>query len=113
MKIQRSTVTCAMEIAFSFAFADEPLSFAEAMHQPDADKWRQAALEELGAHQSNGTWKLVDKPPGAKVIGVSVILPVFVDDMTFVSCSKGTISSLVQQLGSHFKIRDLGPTTSL
>src|SRR5438445_7344035 len=45
--------------------------------------------------------------------GVSVILPVFVDDMTFVSVSKSTISSLVQQLGSHFNIRALGPTTSL
>src|SRR5437660_8098384 len=45
--------------------------------------------------------------------GVSVILPVFVDDMTFVSHSKDTISSLVQQLGQHFKIRDLRPTTLL
>jgi len=226
------------------------------MRRPDADKWRQAALEELGAHQSNGTWKLVDKPPGAKVIGskwifklkrkidgsierykarlvakgynqrpgfdyleifaptvrmssirvilalaaiqdlhlrsidvshaylngdmdcevymaqpkgfvqgdprnqvclleraiygskqggnrwnkkmrsvlesmafkqsysdasiyiyskdgVSVILPVFVDDMTFVSRCKDSIESLVHQLGQHFKIRDLGPTSSL
>src|SRR5947209_10266598 len=57
------------EIALSSSFPDEPLSFSEAMRRPDADRWRQAALEELGAHQSNGTWKLVDKPPGAKVIG--------------------------------------------
>ena len=59
----------AYEIAFSSSFPDEPLTYAEAMCRPDADSWRQAALEELGAHESNGTWKLVDKPPGAKVIG--------------------------------------------
>src|SRR5438445_13557428 len=45
--------------------------------------------------------------------GVSVILPVFVDDMTFVSRCKDSIESLVHQLGQHFKIRDLGPTSSL
>ena len=45
--------------------------------------------------------------------GVSVLLSVFVDDMTFASCCKDAIESLVHQLGQHFKIRDLGPTTSL
>jgi len=246
----------AYEIAMSAAYPEEPLTFSEAMRRHDAEKWRQAALEELGAHQSNGTWKTIEKPPEVKIIGskwifklkrnadgsidhykarlvakgynqcpgfdyieiftptvrlssirvilalaalqdlelcsvdvsyaylnremdcevymvqpegfiegdpkahvcllekaiygskqggnrwnkkmrnvleslgfrqcysnasiyifskddISVILPVFVDDITFVSCSRDTIESLVHQLSQHFKIRDLGHTTQL
>jgi len=44
---------------------------------------------------------------------ITVILPVFVDDMTFASQSNEAMDSLISQLGQHFKIRDLGPTTQL
>ncbi|KAH7904337.1 hypothetical protein BJ138DRAFT_1106914 [Hygrophoropsis aurantiaca] len=33
----------------------EPLTYAEALRRPDAEQWRQAALEELAAHKSNGS----------------------------------------------------------
>ena len=57
------------ELAISASLPDEPLTFAEALTRPDAEKWRQAALEELAVHQTNGTWTLVPKPAGSKVIG--------------------------------------------
>ena len=57
------------ELAMSASLPDEPLTLAEALTRPDAEKWRQAALEELAAHQSNGTWTIVPRPSGSKVIG--------------------------------------------
>ncbi|KIM53862.1 hypothetical protein SCLCIDRAFT_138067, partial [Scleroderma citrinum Foug A] len=57
------------KLAMSASLPDEPLTFAEALTCPDAEKWRQAALEELAAHQTNGTWTLVPRPAGSKVIG--------------------------------------------
>ena len=56
------------ELAMSASLPDEPLTFAEALTRPDAEKWRLAALEELAAHQSKGTWTLVPRPAGSKVI---------------------------------------------
>jgi len=45
--------------------------------------------------------------------GVTIILPVFVDDMTLASQSESAIKSFIAQLSQHFKICDLGPTTQL
>jgi hypothetical protein len=39
------------------------------MRRPDADLWYTAAKEEIQAHVDNGTWTLVQLPPGAKAIG--------------------------------------------
>ena len=39
------------------------------MSSSHAEQWRDAALEEMKGHQSNGTWKLVELPPGEKAIG--------------------------------------------
>ena len=44
---------------------------------------------------------------------VQVILPVFVDDMTFASTSAAAIDQLIVELSQHFKLRDLGATTQL
>jgi hypothetical protein len=57
------------EIALSTVSMAEPLSYAEALRRPDAEQWKQAALEELNAHSTNGTWRLVPRPTGKKVIG--------------------------------------------
>jgi hypothetical protein len=45
--------------------------------------------------------------------GFHVIVPVFVDDMTLVSKSKGKIAEVKEELRKHFKLRDLGPTEYL
>ncbi|KAJ3489726.1 hypothetical protein NLI96_g1951 [Meripilus lineatus] len=44
---------------------------------------------------------------------VRVILPVFVDNCILVSKSKAAIQEVKQKLLSHFKLRDLGPTSLL
>jgi hypothetical protein len=46
---------------------DEPTSFAEAEHSPS---WRKVMMEEMDSIEENGTWSLVDLPPGRKPIGV-------------------------------------------
>jgi hypothetical protein len=57
------------EIALSTVSNAEPLSYAEALQRPDAEQWKHAALEELNAHSTNGTWKLIPRRVGKKVIG--------------------------------------------
>jgi len=47
----------------------EPKSFAEAINGPLANKWKDVALEEYNWHLQNGTWELVELPPGQKAIG--------------------------------------------
>jgi len=44
---------------------------------------------------------------------VCIILPFFVDDMTFALPSLPAIKQAITNLGTHFKLRDLGPTTEL
>ena len=47
----------------------EPASYKEAMIGPQANKWKDAALEEYNWHLQNGTWELVELPPEMKAIG--------------------------------------------
>ena len=46
------------------ASVQEPQSFKEALNSAEADQWGQAMVEEITAHLSNGTWEVVDLPPG-------------------------------------------------
>ncbi|KAJ2990192.1 hypothetical protein NUW54_g8546 [Trametes sanguinea] len=43
----------------------------------------------------------------------SIIIPVFVDDITIASKSKDSIQRVKDELRAHFKLRDLGPTSWL
>jgi len=47
----------------------EPKTLADAMSRPDAESWIAAALAEIEAHLTNGTWELAQLPPGRQVIG--------------------------------------------
>ena len=60
------------EIACSSVSMAEPLSYAEAMRRPDAEQWKKAALEELNAHSTNGTWKLIPRPELPALISLRV-----------------------------------------
>ena len=51
------------------ASVQEPQSFKEALNSAEADQWGQAMVEEITAHLSNGTWEVVDLPPGRVAIG--------------------------------------------
>jgi hypothetical protein len=44
---------------------------------------------------------------------VRIIMPIWVDDVTLASNSQDAISGVIKQLQSHFKLRDLGPTSYL
>jgi hypothetical protein len=44
---------------------------------------------------------------------LQVIVPVFVDDIIFASKGVSKLNSIIQRLGQHFKLHDLGPTTQL
>jgi hypothetical protein len=46
----------------------DPTSLKAALRRSDGDKWQEAAKLEMDNHISNGTWELVDLPPGAKCI---------------------------------------------
>jgi hypothetical protein len=44
---------------------------------------------------------------------VRILMPVFVDDITFAGNDSAALDLAIQELSSHFKLRDLGPTTQL
>jgi len=48
-------------------FAD-PCSYREAMACSNAAQWAEAFAEEMAVHKHNGTWELVECPPGVHVV---------------------------------------------
>ena len=76
---QYISVLDAFEIAFEIiaerAFGavvrpeDSPNGWREAMARPDRKRWIEAAGTEVNALISNGTWELVELPPGRQAIG--------------------------------------------
>jgi len=46
----------------------DPRNYKSAMSAPDADKWTEACNNEVSTLIANGTWELVELPPGAKVV---------------------------------------------
>ena len=47
---------------------DEPLTYAEAMVDPDSELWLEAMRSELKSMDDNQVWNLVDLPNGARTI---------------------------------------------
>ena len=52
----------------SETFPDDPFSYLEALHNPDAAHWVKAMTEEVDSHRENKTWELVRLPDGRKAI---------------------------------------------
>lgn len=52
-----------------FSPQGDPVSFRDALTRADAEEWTEAALAELLAHLRNGTWTVVELPPGKVAIG--------------------------------------------
>lgn len=59
----------AVECTLSMSVNIEPKTLADALKQPDANKWVTAALAEIEAHLQNGTWELAQLLPGRRAIG--------------------------------------------
>jgi hypothetical protein len=68
--------------------SNESASFIEAMHNPS---WRKAMMEEMDSIEENGTWSLVDLPPGRKPIGVKWVFKVKRDEHKAVSKHKARL----------------------
>ena len=47
----------------------DPLTYNEAMKSQDSSYWQEAINDEIDSIMGNKTWKLVDLPPGSKLIG--------------------------------------------
>jgi len=47
----------------------EPCSLAEVKHSPDWLFWEKAIFKELKTLEEAGTWKLIDPPAGANIVG--------------------------------------------
>src|SRR6202034_3013959 len=78
----------------------DPKSLKAALRRSDKDKWQDAAQLEIDNHVSNGTWELVDLPPGAKCINsgwyfVSNAMQMVLSNATkLVSSQKATVNVL-------------------
>lgn len=48
---------------------DNPLTFKEAMQDPDIDKWQDVMNQEMESIYSNSVWELIDLPDNVKAIG--------------------------------------------
>jgi hypothetical protein len=68
--------------------SNEPTSFTEAERSPS---WRKAMMEEMDSIEENGTWSLVDLPPGRKPIGVKWVFKVKRDKHEAVSKHKACL----------------------
>ncbi|KAL0431414.1 UNVERIFIED_CONTAM: Retrovirus-related Pol polyprotein from transposon TNT 1-94 [Sesamum radiatum] len=51
---------------------DDPITFKDVMASSEAKQWKEAVKSEMDSIISNGTWKLVDLPPGCTTIGMDV-----------------------------------------
>jgi hypothetical protein len=51
------------------AAVTEPATYRQSQSRPDADSWHKACQEEMEAHKLNGTWEIVELPPGKRAIG--------------------------------------------
>jgi hypothetical protein len=68
--------------------SNEPASFTEAEH---SSSWRKVMMEEMDSIEDNGTWSLVDLPPGRKLIGVKWVFKVKRDEHGAVSKHKARL----------------------
>ena len=69
----------------------DPVTYAEAMRSPEAQRWDEAMLKEMGSLMGAGTWTLCTLPPGAKVIGVRWVNKTKRDEMGTSRASKARL----------------------
>ena len=48
---------------------DEPMSYRDAMNDPDSEKWLEAMKSKMDAMYANQVWTLVDQPESVRLIG--------------------------------------------
>ncbi|KJA25415.1 hypothetical protein HYPSUDRAFT_199931 [Hypholoma sublateritium FD-334 SS-4] len=60
-----------VQFAGAVSTTSDPYNFKQAMQADDSEHWKEATLAEYNTLLQNGTWELVDLPPGQKAIGSS------------------------------------------
>ena len=81
--LEQAFQTCAYK---ADARSSEPRSFQEAMRRPDADLWYKAATDEIEAHITNGTWEIVQLPPGRRAIRCCWVFKIIKCNADSVTC---------------------------
>ena len=69
-EVSNPSVTNQVDVVCVVASGDEPADFHEAVESDDSEQWWEAMEREYLALLKNGTWNLVDPPPGIKPVGV-------------------------------------------
>ena len=64
----RSTLLIPARYNVNYAQVNEPATFSEAISNELANEWKSAIAEELKAHETNGTWEIVEKPENRNII---------------------------------------------
>ena len=60
------------EVQFAGAVStSDPYNYRQAIQADDSEQWKEATLAEYNTLLQNGTWEIVDLPPGEKAIGSS------------------------------------------
>jgi hypothetical protein len=70
------------------ASESEPASFEEALRY---ENWRLAMLDQFTSIEDNGTWVLVDPPPGVRAIGLKWVFKTKRDEAGLISKYKGRL----------------------
>jgi len=63
------------------SLSDEPQTYKEAISGPNSTQWAKAIAEELEAHDSNGTWQVVDRPKKANTLSAKWVFVIKRDQM--------------------------------
>ena len=63
---RRSAWICELRGEVLLLDNDEPAMYAEAMMDPDSEKWQSAMQSEIESMRDNQVWNLVDLPDGVK-----------------------------------------------
>jgi hypothetical protein len=88
MMVHRSASIALVFEELHLVSSDKPATFAEALRSLS---WRKAMMEEMNSIEENGTWILVDLPPGRKPIGMKWVFKVMRDEHGTVSKHKARL----------------------
>src|ERR1700727_1083384 len=69
----------------------EPNTYADAIKGPHSRQWKEAMGSEMSAHLENGTWTIVELPPGKKAIGSKWVYKIKQNADVTVECFKARI----------------------
>ncbi|KAK4383359.1 hypothetical protein Sango_2782900 [Sesamum angolense] len=70
----------------TYNIKDNPVTFKDVMASSEAKQWKEGVKSEMDSFVSNGTWVLVDLPPGCTNIGLRAYMVMPLPNMQHVAC---------------------------